>query len=258
MKIDGIDVRKDPNRAKARVGLCTSEERSFYFRLSARENLEFFGALVGLHGAALKRRIDEVMELVDLRSSLDARFAGFSSGMRQRLTVARALMGNPDVLFLDEPTRAVDPVHAEDLRRLIRTNLVEGAGKTVVLATNLLDEAWEICDRVAVVSGGRITALGRPHELSSSFEHLVRYHARLDADHDAFITRTRQLPGVRELTVTALPDGVALELLVEPATHSLNELVLALGGNGARLYDFRPVDVQPVDVFKKATNVDRG
>ncbi len=254
MTIDGVDVSRDPFEAKRRIGLCTSEERSFYFRLTARENLEFFGALVGLHGANLRRRIDEVIDLVDLRSSLDGRFGGFSSGMRQRMTVARALLGDPDVLFLDEPTRAVDPVHAEDLRVLIRRDLIERAGKTVVLATNLLDEAWQICDRVAVVSHGRITALGRPQELSTRLERLVRYYARLDRVDESLLVRTRAVAGLRDIVVTDLPDGVALELAFDRSTHSLNELVLALGGNGAHLYDFRPIDVAPVDVFKEATS----
>ena len=162
MTIDGIDVMKRPKEATRRVGLCSSEERSFYFRLTARQNLEFFGALVGLYGKVLHARIDEVMELVDLSHAVDMRVANFSSGMRQRITVARALLTDPPVLFLDEPTRAVDPVHALELRKLIRRDLVERAGKTIILATNTLEEAWEICDRVAVVNGGRIVACGPP------------------------------------------------------------------------------------------------
>src|SRR5215472_3511575 len=118
--IDGIDATKNPMAVKRRIGLCSSEERSFYFRLSARQNLEFFGALAGLTGARLHERIEEVATLVDLHDSLDKKFSGFSSGMRQRLTMARAMLADPPILYLDEPTRAVDPVHAHDLRRLIR------------------------------------------------------------------------------------------------------------------------------------------
>ncbi len=120
MTIDGIDVAARPLEAKRRIALCTSDERSFYFRLTARQNLEFFGALMGLSGARLKRRIEECAELVDMRQFLDLGFGGFSSGMRVRLTVARALLSDPAIMFFDEPTRAVDPVHAEDIRALIR------------------------------------------------------------------------------------------------------------------------------------------
>ena len=108
--LDGIDVVRHPLEARRRIGLCTAEERSFYFRLTGRANLHFFGSLVGLRGRVLRERIEEVAELVDLGEALDRAFHGYSSGMRQRLTVARALLADPDVLFLDEPTRAVDPV----------------------------------------------------------------------------------------------------------------------------------------------------
>jgi ABC-2 type transport system ATP-binding protein len=87
--------------------------------------------------------------------------------MRQRMTVARALLGDPDVVFFDEPTRAVDPLHADEIRRMIRNDLVESRGKTVVIATNVLEEAWSICDRVAVVSNGTIVAIAPPNELAS-------------------------------------------------------------------------------------------
>ncbi|HEY4440238.1 MAG TPA: ABC transporter ATP-binding protein, partial [Candidatus Elarobacter sp.] len=123
MTIDGIDVAQRPLEAKRRIALCTSDERSFYFRLTARQNLEFFGALMGLSGAHLRQRIAECVELVDLTPYLDQRFGGFSSGMRVRLTVARALLADPAILFFDEPTRAVDPVHAHEIRGLIRREL---------------------------------------------------------------------------------------------------------------------------------------
>ena len=151
IRIDGINAVRSPMAAKRRIGLCTSEERSFYFRLSARQNLEFFGTLMGVRGDALRRRIKEVVKMVDLTSAIDRPFSSFSSGMRQRLTVARALISDPPLLFFDEPTRAVDPVHAEELRRLMRDYLVGELGKTVVLATNLLDEAWAVCDTIAVL-----------------------------------------------------------------------------------------------------------
>ncbi|HXW77356.1 MAG TPA: ABC transporter ATP-binding protein, partial [Candidatus Eremiobacteraceae bacterium] len=162
--IDGLDAVANPDGVKRRIGLCSSEERSFYFRLTARENLEFFGALAGLRGKKLQERIEEVVALVDLGSAIDVWFAGFSSGMRQRLTLARSMLADPPILFLDEPTRAVDPVHTEELRRLIRDELVDKRGKTVIMATNLLEEAWQLCDRVAIMRRGTVAALGPPKE----------------------------------------------------------------------------------------------
>ncbi len=216
MTIDGIDVLRNPVEAKTRIGLCTSDERSFYFRLTARQNLEFFGSLVGLYGSRLRKRINECIDLVDLRQHLDTRFGGFSSGMKVRLTMARALLADPAILFLDEPTRAVDPVHAEDLRALIRRNLVEGSGKTVILATNLLEEAWQLCDRVAVVNHGRIVALGPPRELDVDLHAISRYRLTVDEVDEDMIARTRTVPGFRDLRIVRTEHGVDLHVELEP------------------------------------------
>lgn len=254
MTIDGIDVALDPIEAKRRIGMCTSDERSFYFRLSARQNLHFFGALVGLGGKTLRRRIQECVELVDLSDDLDRRFGGFSSGMRVRLTMARALLADPGILFLDEPTRAVDPVHAEDLRTLIRENLVKGAGKTVILATNLLDEAWALCDRVAVVNRGRVVALGPPRELDVEMRAIARYRVSVDEVDDALLARTRTVPGFRQLEIERTTTGVHLHVEIEQLEGGLGALMRALAANGTMLRDFRPVEAEPVDVFKKVTH----
>ncbi len=164
--IDGIDAVAKPMLARSRIGFCSSEDRSFYFRLSARQNLRFFGALAGLRGRHLNARIEQTLAEVGMLDAIDRRFGEFSSGMRQRLVVARALLSDPPILLFDEPTRAVDPIGADELHRLIRDELVLSRGKTVVLATNLLQEAWSLCDRVAVVSNGTIAAVGPPEQLN--------------------------------------------------------------------------------------------
>ncbi|MEA2718765.1 MAG: type transport system ATP-binding protein [Candidatus Eremiobacteraeota bacterium] len=250
MTIDGIDVSAEPLEAKRRIALCASDERSFYFRLTARQNLEFFGALMGLSRKQLRRRIDECVELVDLTSHLDRRLGGFSSGMRVRMTVARALLADPSILFFDEPTRAVDPVHAEDVRKLIRRDLVENAGKTVILATNLLDEAWEVCDRVAVVNNGRIVALGPPRELDHDLGNVARYRVTVDQVDDDLLARTRTIPGFRDLRIVKSDRGVDLHVEMEPLEGTLGALMRAVSWDGSTLRDFRPIDPEAIDIFK--------
>jgi ABC-2 type transport system ATP-binding protein len=254
MTIDGIDVAAEPLEAKRRIALCTSDERSFYFRLTARQNLQFFGALMGLSGKQLRRRIDECVELVDLTSHLDRRLGGFSSGMRVRMTVARALLSDPSILFFDEPTRAVDPVHAEDLRKLIRRDLIERAGKTVILATNLLDEAWELCDRVAVVNHGRIVALGPPRELDHDLSAVARYRVTVDEVDDDLLARTRTIPGFRDLRIVRSERGVDLHVEMEPGGGALGALMRAVSWDGSTLRDFRPIDPEAIDIFKNVMN----
>ena len=253
--VDGVDTARDPLLAQARIGLCTSEERSFYFRLTARANLEFFGALAGLRGATLRRRIAEVVELVDLRASLDQRFESYSSGMRQRLTVARALLADPDVLLLDEPTRAVDPIHADAIRALIRDELVGRQRKTVVLATNLLEEAWRLCDRVAIINDGRIVALGPPQTLDRRLYAVRSFGVLLDHVDDDLLARTRAIRGFEAVEVARGTDGVRLTISVQATDTSLADLMRVLTANGQVLRDFRPIDPRPVDVFKHAVHV---
>jgi ABC-type multidrug transport system ATPase subunit len=160
--IDGLDACARPPKTRRLVGLCTSADRSFYYRLTLVENLRFFGTLAGLSGSELSKKIAETLELVDLREYADRTYGRCSSGLRQRTTIARALIGDPPLMLLDEPTRSLDPVHAEALHRLIRERLVRDLGKTIVLATNVVDEAWQLCDRIAIVKSGRIDAIQHP------------------------------------------------------------------------------------------------
>jgi ABC-2 type transport system ATP-binding protein len=256
--VDGVDTTRAPALAKQRIGLCTSEERSFYFRLTARGNLEFFGALAGLRGRALQRRIDEVVDMVDLGATLDRRFESYSSGMRQRLTVARALLADPDVLLLDEPTRAVDPIHAEAIRGLIRDELVGRQHKTVVLATNLLEEAWRLCDRVAVINDGRIVALGPPRRLDEQLNAVRSFVAVLDSVDDGLLSRTRAIRGFAGVAVAQAPDGVRLTVKLTSSERMLRDLMRVLTSNGATLRDFRPLETHPVDVFRSVVGARGG
>lgn len=131
-------------------------ERGFYFRLSVRHNLEFFGRLEGLRFRALSERIATVIEILDLGPQQHQRFAELSSGQRQRVAIARALLKRPDVLLLDEPTRLLDPVYAHELRSFIKDQLVAKDGKTVLIATNLVDEALALGNAFAIIHDGKI------------------------------------------------------------------------------------------------------
>ena len=249
IELDGIDVVTQPMLAKRRIGLCTSEERSFYYRLSGRANLQFFAALAGLDPNTAERRISEVADLVDLRKSLGLPFSRFSTGMKQRLNLARALLADPPLLFLDEPTRAVDPVHAEEMRVLIREELVRKAGKTVVLATNLLDEAWQICDRIAILRAGRIAAVGTPRELHALSGESRIYSVRVDRVNDFLLDAVRRVAAARP-ELTAYENGVELLVEIIPTDAALTSLIKALGTANVVLHSFREIPREPMETFK--------
>jgi ABC-2 type transport system ATP-binding protein len=164
--VNGYSVSGQEGAVKRSIGFVTSDERSFYWRLSGHENLRFFASLYGLHGSELRRRCAELLERIEVGGeAADEQFMNYSSGMRQRLAIARALLHDPPVLFMDEPTRSLDPLTAARLRGFVREQLVGREGKTILLATHNLAEAEALCSRVGVLVRGRLRRAGAPGDL---------------------------------------------------------------------------------------------
>jgi ABC-2 type transport system ATP-binding protein len=197
--ICGRDVVTQAQEVRSIVGLVDCQERSFFWRLTGRQNLRFFAALHGLYGARADARIDELLALVDLSAHADRRFMGYSTGMRQRLSIARGLLAAPPVVLMDEPTRSLDPVVARDLRAFIREKLVDGLGHTVLLVTHRLEEAEALCDRVAIMNHGRIVACGRVKEIKKMIPVRQRYELCVRGLPDPLLHGLREIPGVIEM-----------------------------------------------------------
>jgi ABC-2 type transport system ATP-binding protein len=156
VEIGGWDVLRRPADARARTGVVLNEERSFYWRLSGRDNLEFFAALHSLGRRAARARAEEALRAVALEDVADRRVDRYSSGMRARLSLARGLLGKPSVLLLDEPTRSLDPMASITVRDLIR-GLASTLGAAVLFVTHDLHEAADVASSVVILAGGRIT-----------------------------------------------------------------------------------------------------
>lgn len=164
--VSGYDVVRAPERVREVLAPVIADERSLHWRLSARENMRLFAALHGLRGADASRRVDDLLALVNLVEAADRQVSGFSSGMKQRLLVARTLLARPSVLLLDEPTRSLDPISARAFRTFLRNDVALAHGCTVLLATHNAEEAFELCDRVGVLHRGRLVAVGQTSELA--------------------------------------------------------------------------------------------
>lgn len=203
-----------------RIGICGSADRSFYYRLTLRENLRFFGKLCGLAGAALSTRIDELLSSLDLTDYADRRYAQCSTGTRQRTALARALLNDPAILLLDEPTRAIDPLHAQRFRRLVRELAVE-SGKIVVLATNLLEEAWNTCDRIVLLEAGRGIAVDTPAALQRRMTRRARYRVDLDRVEAPLVRRLREVGAVE----ISAGDDPAVYVEIGPGPEPLRRLL---------------------------------
>lgn len=169
-RIDGLDVVREGRKVRHHLGVMLDSERSFYARLNGRQNLEFFAALYELGRNQARRRIEELLKLVGLAEVSERQFMKYSMGMQRRLALARALLPDPAVLLLDEPTRSLDPQTAAALGRLFRDQFAHGQGKTILLASHSLAEVEAICDRLAILRGGEIVALGSPAELARRFD----------------------------------------------------------------------------------------
>jgi ABC-2 type transport system ATP-binding protein len=169
VNIAGYDLRVEPQGVRSTLALVTADERSLHWRLSALENLRLFGALHRLSAAESFSRSLDALDTVKLTGVGEKMVGAFSSGMRQRLLLARALLSRPSVLLLDEPTRSLDPVSAHEFRRTLRDEIVGKQGATVILATHNAEEAFNYCDRVAVLHNGKVAAIGSASELSSRF-----------------------------------------------------------------------------------------
>ena len=163
--VGGTDTSADPIAVRASLGLVLADDRSLYWRLNGRENLEFFAGIAGMPLAAARVRAGELLDRVGL-ADRDKLVFGYSSGMRARLSLARALLHRPRLLVLDEATRALDPVAAADVADLLREAAADGVA--VVLSSHRLDEVESVCDRVVVIAAGSVRYQGTPAELAGS------------------------------------------------------------------------------------------
>jgi ABC-2 type transport system ATP-binding protein len=170
--VAGYDVRTATRQVRRSVGFLLADERSWYWRLTGRHNLEFFAALYGLRPRECKARARELLDEVGLAAAADRPFQGYSSGMRLRLSLARALLSSSRVLLLDEPTRSLDPLATKEFRDLV-TRLALQRRAAVLVATHDLHEATAIASRVLVLVEGRIRASAPAHTDSERLEELL-------------------------------------------------------------------------------------
>jgi ABC-2 type transport system ATP-binding protein len=168
--VAGHDVATEPAAVRRLLVPVIADERSLHWRVSARENLRLFAVLQGVPRDEVRARIDDLLRVVGLDDAGDKQVGKFSSGMKQRLLIARALIARPRVLLLDEPTRSLDPLSAREFRTFLRQEISGAQGCTILLATHNAEEALDMCDRVAILNRGRLLALGPPDQLAAELE----------------------------------------------------------------------------------------
>jgi ABC-2 type transport system ATP-binding protein len=198
-RVLGFDPASEPQRVRPQIGYVFGGDRGLYDRLSARDNLSYFADVYRVPAREKTRRIDELLDVVGLRGRERERVETFSRGMKQRLHIARGLLHDPPVLFLDEPTIGLDPVGARELRETVAG--LQSAGKTILLTTHYMYEADELCGRVAVITGGRIVAEGTPASLKKGIADRTVIEIEATGVEEPLASRLREIRGVTAVVV---------------------------------------------------------
>jgi ABC-2 type transport system ATP-binding protein len=233
-RVAGFDPTTQGSEVRRRAGVLT-ESPALYEQLSARENLLIFGELYGAPPAELPARVDAVLELLGLRDRAADKAGTYSKGMKQRLVIARALVHQPELLYLDEPTAGLDPAASRQVMDLIEA-LSHQEGRTVFLCTHNLFEAQRLCDRVGVINQGRLLAVGTPAELAKKLWRGTWVQVEIGSPPSAgLLSRLQGEGGILEVKA----EGALLDILLDDKTRT-PALVSALAAAGAAIFRVAP------------------
>ncbi len=252
--LNGYDIVKEEEKAKASLGFVTGDERSFYWRLSGRQNLEFFAALNNTPDP--RGKIDELMALMELKDKADTKFYSYSTGMKQRMAIARGLLNDPEVLFMDEPTRSLDPCVAQNLRDFIKEQLVKNQGKTVFLSTHNLDEAEQLCDRVAIIDKARIRACGTLNDLRKTIKRNETYILEVKGLPDYALTKLGEIEEVVGFSMRTHSNLTLLEVGLSNSEAVLPQIIETIVSAGGKVCACSTQKIALNEVFDQL--VDRG
>jgi ABC-2 type transport system ATP-binding protein len=226
--VGGFDVVKQANEVRKRIGFIFGGERGLYWRLSGDDNLRYFASLYGVDPEVSKKRIPYLMEMVGLKGRGNERVGGYSRGMKQRLHVARTLLHDPDILFLDEPTIGLDPVGAREFRNVILD--LQSQKKTILLTTHYMFEADALSDRIAIINKGSVIALDTPSGLKKHVSDLSVVEVETFGASEIVIEKLRALPFVDALSVEDRDQKQMILIQTERGAEAVPDVISALEG----------------------------
>ncbi|WP_276814017.1 ABC transporter ATP-binding protein [Desulfurococcus amylolyticus] len=246
--INGFHVVKDVDDVRRGIGVVFSVEKGFYAKLTGRENLRYFAALYGLSSSEAEKRVEELLRLLELDKlgASDRLFEEYSLGMKARLGLARALLRDPPVLILDEPTLGLDPPSARKIRSLVRE--MAGNGKTILYTTHNMFEAELVCDKILLIDKGRIIAEGTPGKLKEKVagKRTIVAHVRGDK---MLVSRTIEGLEVEKVSVEESEEGLTVRLLTRSPEEVAGILLRELVARGVEVYTLRIEEPTLEDVF---------
>ncbi|MFQ6061744.1 MAG: ABC transporter ATP-binding protein [Methanosarcinales archaeon] len=251
--INGYNIVEEEEKVKAEIGLITGEERSFYWRLTGRQNLEFFASLQGFSFSKAREKVNEVLNLVGLEDKADDKFQNYSTGMKQKMAIARGLINNPEILFMDEPTKSLDPSASQNLREFVKEKLIKEQGKTVFLSTHHLEEAEQLCDRIAIINKN-IKASGTLKELRKIIGNQEKYVIEVKNLPNSVLENLRSLDGVINLSNTPIYDKViSLEILLSNSKTVLPQVIEIIVCKGGKIMACHNKEIVLEEIFARIT-----
>lgn len=246
VKINGVDVRRDPDRVRWMIGYVP-DFFGVYEDLTAREYLSFFAAAYRIDPSKRPRLIDDVLQLTDLTQKIDAQVDSLSRGMKQRLSLARVLLNDPDLLLLDEPASGLDPRARIELRELLKA--LQGMGKTILISSHILHELSQFCTRIGILEAGQLVAEGSLREIYRTLSLKRVIHVQLADPPAAVVQHLRKVPGVD--SVEEQTDRLAIKLREDVlAIEDLHGEIVRAGGR-VRMFQAEAMDMETA--FMKLT-----
>ena len=250
-RIAGFDVFEQSMEVRRRIGYLP-ENPPLYLDMNVQAYLEFVGRIKGVPGGDIARRVDRAMEMANLQDRRNELIKRLSRGFKQRVGIAQAIVHNPDVVILDEPTVGLDPKQIIEVRKLIKGLAGE---HTIILSTHILPEASQTCDRVVIINRGRIAAVDTPENLTTQLKGSERVQMEVRGEKDALCEAIEQVEGVTKVEIDAIENSDHLKAIVEsePGTDLRGKLAAAAIGKGLELFELKAVSLSLEDIFLQLT-----
>ena len=244
-KVLGFDIVEDVVEIRRRIGIIFGGERGLYYRVSGRENLRYFADLYGVPMSKREKRIAELLDMVGLSDRADSKVEEYSRGMKQRLHIAKGLINDPQLVFMDEPTIGLDPQAARDTRAMIK-QLVE-KGKTILLTTHYMFEADELCRRIGVISNGEIVALDTPAGLKRFVKDITVIEVEAFGIVDTDILNLRRRPEVKSVSANLEGERQTMRIQTPKGSEFIPEVTKLL--SAAKIFDIRTKEPTLEDAY---------
>jgi len=247
-RVVGFDVARQPHQVRPHINMVSGGETSGYGLLTVRENLWMFGQFYGLGSAVTNQRIRELLDVVKMGDRINTKSSELSTGLRQKMNIVRGFLTDPDVLFLDEPTLGLDVGAARDIRQFIRRWVSDNPDRALLLTTHYMVEADELCDRVAIINGGRVLACDTPAQLKRGLQREPIFALETTTLADGDSACFAGVPGVRKVAQRQRDDRTIVELTLAE-DHVLGAVFATMEMRGIGLLTLAKREPTLEDVF---------